>query len=113
MTGSFYGGVLGHSEERQRVYVEANRFKAGKPNRCDGKETQMKRWKKVLFLVVAVLCVALLTVMQLAAAEKVVKFGVVGPYTGPASRSGAEFRAAAEMAFEKISYKIGDYKIEL
>jgi branched-chain amino acid transport system substrate-binding protein len=48
-----------------------------------------------------------------AAAEKVFKLGVLGPFTGPSARTGEEFQNAAKMAFEKINYKIGDYKIEL
>jgi branched-chain amino acid transport system substrate-binding protein len=47
------------------------------------------------------------------AQEKVFKVGVVGPFTGPAAKAGEEFRASAETAFEKVNYKIGDYKIEL
>jgi branched-chain amino acid transport system substrate-binding protein len=45
--------------------------------------------------------------------EKVFKLGVDGPFTGPAARTGEEFKGAVQMAFEKINYKIGDYKIEL
>lgn len=47
------------------------------------------------------------------AAEKVLKVGVLGPYTGPSARVGEEFKAATQMAFEEINYTIGDYKIEL
>ena len=47
------------------------------------------------------------------AQEKVFKFGVLGPYTGPGANVGAEMKNGAMMAFEKIGYKIGDYKIEL
>ncbi|MFN8455212.1 MAG: ABC transporter substrate-binding protein [Anaerolineae bacterium] len=45
--------------------------------------------------------------------EKIFKLGVDGPFTGPAARTGEEFKGAAQMAFEKVNYKIGDYKIEL
>ena len=44
---------------------------------------------------------------------KTFKLGVLGPFSGPAARTGQEFRGAAEMAFEAIDYQIGDYKIEL
>lgn len=44
--------------------------------------------------------------------EKILKVGVLGPYTGPASRVGEEFKNAATMAFETVNYKIGDYKIQ-
>ena len=46
-------------------------------------------------------------------AQKVFKLGVLGPYTGPGANVGSEFKNADMMAFEKIGYKIGDYKIEL
>jgi len=48
-----------------------------------------------------------------ALAEKVLKVGVMGPMTGVAAKTGEEFRGSAELAFEKIGYKIGDYKIEI
>ncbi|MEW6265120.1 MAG: ABC transporter substrate-binding protein [Thermodesulfobacteriota bacterium] len=47
------------------------------------------------------------------AQEKVLKIGGISPYTGPASRTGAEFKAAMQLAFEKVGHKIGDYKVEL
>jgi branched-chain amino acid transport system substrate-binding protein len=47
------------------------------------------------------------------AQSKTFKVGVVGPFTGPAAKTGEEFRASAETAFDKINYQIGDYKIEL
>jgi len=46
-----------------------------------------------------------------AAEEKILKVGVQGPFSGPSARTGEEFKGAAEMAFEAIDYKIGDYKI--
>jgi branched-chain amino acid transport system substrate-binding protein len=52
-------------------------------------------------------------VVQPPAQQKVFKLGVLGPFTGPSARTGAEFRASAELAMEKIDYTIGDYKIEL
>jgi branched-chain amino acid transport system substrate-binding protein len=45
--------------------------------------------------------------------EKVLKIGVSGPFTGPSARTGEEFKGSAQMAFEAINYKVGDYKIEL
>jgi branched-chain amino acid transport system substrate-binding protein len=45
--------------------------------------------------------------------EKVVKIGVLGPFTGPCARTGDEFKGATQMAFEEINYKVGDYKVEL
>lgn len=46
------------------------------------------------------------------AEEKVCKVGVIGPFTGPAARTGEEFKNSITMAFEAINYKVGDYKIE-
>lgn len=42
-----------------------------------------------------------------------IKIGVSGPFSGPNARTGQEMRGAAEIAFEKIGYKVGDYTIEL
>lgn len=44
--------------------------------------------------------------------EKICKVGVIGPFTGPAARTGEEFKNSINMAFEEIDYKVGDYKIE-
>ncbi len=44
--------------------------------------------------------------------EKVLKVGVLGPFTGPGARVGQEFRGAVEMAFEQVDNKIGDYNVE-
>jgi branched-chain amino acid transport system substrate-binding protein len=46
------------------------------------------------------------------AGEKVVKVGIIGPFTGPAARTGEEFKNSINMAFEEVDYKVGDYKIE-
>ncbi len=46
------------------------------------------------------------------AQEKVFKVGSIGPFTGPAARTGEEFKNAINMVFEEIDYKVGDYKIE-
>lgn len=47
-----------------------------------------------------------------AGGEKVFKFGVLGPFTGPSARTGEEFRTSAEMALENVDYTIGDYTLE-
>src|SRR5215472_8599415 len=44
--------------------------------------------------------------------EKVLRVGVLGPFTGPAARTGQEFRGAVEMAFESVNYGVGGYKIQ-
>ncbi len=45
------------------------------------------------------------------ATAKTLKVGVEGPFTGPSSRVGDEFKDAVTMAFDKINWTIGDYKI--
>ncbi len=60
----------------------------------------------------ALLCLGLCAT-GVAAREKVLKVGVLGPFTGAQAKVGAEFRASTEMAMENINYKIGDYKLEL
>ena len=47
-----------------------------------------------------------------ALAEKVLKVGVLGPFTGPSAKTGEEFKASVTMAFEKVHNKVGDYKLE-
>jgi branched-chain amino acid transport system substrate-binding protein len=44
--------------------------------------------------------------------EKVLKIGILGPFTGRTSTIGEEFKGAVEMAFEKVDYRIGDYDVE-
>ena len=63
----------------------------------------------VVLTVIAALCMFAATGM---AAEKVLKLGVLGPFTGPAANTGKQFKGSVEMALEKIGGKIGDYKIE-
>ncbi len=45
--------------------------------------------------------------------EKILKVGVLGPFTGLSAATGEQDRNAIKMAFEQVDYKIGDYKIEL
>jgi branched-chain amino acid transport system substrate-binding protein len=45
-------------------------------------------------------------------AEKILKVGVVAPYTGPSSVVGDEFKNAVTMAFDTVDWKIGDYTVE-
>ena len=40
------------------------------------------------------------------------KLGILGPFSGPSARTGDEFKASANMAFEAIDWQIGKYKIE-
>lgn len=50
---------------------------------------------------------------EAAGGEKVLKVGVVAPYTGPSSIVGDEFKAAVTMAFDEIDWTIGDYTVEV
>jgi branched-chain amino acid transport system substrate-binding protein len=47
-----------------------------------------------------------------AAEPKTLKVGVLAPFTGPSARVGEEFKGAVTMAFDKINWQVGDYKIE-
>ncbi len=47
-----------------------------------------------------------------ASAEKILKFGVLGPFTGPSAKTGAEFKDSVTMAMQKIHYKVGDYTLK-
>src|SRR3989339_2005284 len=50
---------------------------------------------------------------QCFAADKILKIGVLGPFTGPSAQTGKEFQASVEMAMDTIGYTVGDYKIEV
>ena len=67
-------------------------------------------WSAVL---VGILSFIMIAAAPAAAADKPLKVGVLGPFTGPSAKNGSEFKASVEMAMEKIGYKVGDYKIEL
>ncbi len=69
------------------------------------------KWRR--FAIFLVLSLTLALAGQAVAAEKVFKLGVMGPFTGPSAKTGAEFKGSVTMALEKIGYKIGDYKIEV
>ncbi len=71
---------------------------------------QRKRWLTIVW--VAVFAVSIIA-GNAAAADKVFKLGILGPFTGPAAKSGNEMKDAAKMAFDEAGNKIGDYKIEL
>ncbi|HET89224.1 MAG TPA: amino acid ABC transporter substrate-binding protein [Chloroflexi bacterium] len=45
-------------------------------------------------------------------ATDVFKLGVLGPFSGPSARTGDEFKAAVNMAFETVNWQIGHYTIE-
>ncbi|MGD9080516.1 MAG: ABC transporter substrate-binding protein [Desulfobacterales bacterium] len=47
-----------------------------------------------------------------AGAEKVLKVGLMGPFTGPAAESGASIKNSLLMKLEEAGNKVGDYKLE-
>ncbi len=63
---------------------------------------------------IATIVVALSFIMsgQCFAADKILKVGVLGPFTGPSAQTGKEFKASFEMAMDTIKSKVGDYTIE-
>lgn len=67
---------------------------------------------KLVKLLLGAALMAFLTASPGLAQEKVLKVGSIGPFTGPAARTGEEFKNAINMVFEEIGYKVGDYKIE-
>ena len=46
-------------------------------------------------------------------AEKVCKIGIIGPFTGPAARTGEEFKNSITMAFDEIGNKVGNYRLQV
>ena len=44
---------------------------------------------------------------------KTLTVGVMAPFTGPSARVGEEFKYSVTMAFDKVDWTIGDYKIEI
>lgn len=71
----------------------------------------MKR--KSSFICVMIACFLLGVFAGLAPAqEKPLKIGIIGPFTGPSAKTGAEFKGSVTLALEKINYKVGDYKLE-
>jgi branched-chain amino acid transport system substrate-binding protein len=73
----------------------------------------MKQSRKITALVLVLLVALVFGAGSTTAAEKVVKVGVTSPLTGSYAMWGRDTKAAVEMAFDAIGYKIGDYKFEL
>ncbi|MGD8290641.1 MAG: ABC transporter substrate-binding protein [Desulfobacterales bacterium] len=71
----------------------------------------MKRQKWWVILMIAI-SVSMFFGNQAVAADKVLKIGIMGPFTGPSAKTGNEFKGSVTLALEKIDYMIGDYKIE-
>jgi len=67
---------------------------------------------KTRFLVIIAIVASLFLFTSFAgAADKVLKVGVLGPFTGPSAKSGQEFKDSVKMGLDKIGGKVGDYTI--
>lgn len=51
-------------------------------------------------------------VVDVSQAEKILKVGIVAPFSGPNARAGEEMRNSITMAFEEVNFKVGSYRIE-
>ena len=67
--------------------------------------------RSLTFGILAMLSVYALSLPS-AYAEKVLKVGILGPFTGAQSKVGAEFKGSVTLALEEIDYKIDDYKVK-
>jgi len=73
----------------------------------------MKNYVKSIALITLVAGLVILGLCASApAAPKAIKVGIVAPYTGPNARVGEELKDIHIMAFDSISWMVGDYKIE-
>ena len=73
----------------------------------------MQRSMKGLFFALAIMFSLVFMVNAGVAADKVLKVGVLGPFTGPSAKTGSEFKGSVTMALDKIGSKVGDYSIEV
>jgi len=70
-------------------------------------------WMMILLTTLTTQCGTPQATQAPVAEGKVLKVGVLSPFTGPSATVGEQAKNAVTMAFEKIDYKIGGYKIEL
>ena len=70
------------------------------------------RTKRFLSIVIAATMLISLVAMN-AGAEKVLKVGLMGPFTGPAAQSGASIKNSLLMRLDEAGNKVGDYKLEI
>lgn len=54
-----------------------------------------------------------LTTANSIAKQNELRIGVVAPLTGPAARTGVEFKYSIKMAFDEVGNKIGDYNVKI
>jgi branched-chain amino acid transport system substrate-binding protein len=69
------------------------------------------RTRRFLLIFIAVTFLISFIAMN-AGAEKVLKVGLMGPFTGPAAQSGASIKDSLLMKLEEAGNKVGDYKLE-
>ena len=69
------------------------------------------RTKRFLTIIIAVAFLISFAAMN-AGAEKVLKVGLMGPFTGPAAESGNSIKNSLLMKLEEAGNKVGDYKLE-
>jgi branched-chain amino acid transport system substrate-binding protein len=69
--------------------------------------------KARLLAIVTVVASLFLFTSFAGAADKILKIGVMGPFTGPSAKAGQEFRDSVKMGMDKIGGKIGPYKLEV
>jgi len=74
--------------------------------------TEAQMISKKFSLKTAAICLFLSVFATTVAAEQTLKVGILGPFTGPSAKTGAEFKGSVTMAFEKVNNKIGDYTLE-
>ncbi|MEJ2731265.1 MAG: ABC transporter substrate-binding protein [Deltaproteobacteria bacterium] len=70
------------------------------------------RTKRFLLIFIAATFLISLAAMN-AGAEKVLKVGIMGPFTGPAAQSGNSIKDSLLMKLEEAGNKVGDYKLEI
>ena len=70
------------------------------------------RTKRFLTIIIAAAFLLSFGAMN-AGAEKVLKVGLMGPFTGPAAESGASIKNSLLMRLEEAGNKVGDYKLEI
>jgi branched-chain amino acid transport system substrate-binding protein len=95
------------------MYVSGFLFFISKAGATPEQMEEKMHKKKLLMNVMAACFALILLTTGTALAEKTLKVGVLGPFTGPSAKTGAEFKASVEMAMEKIHSTVGDYKIKI
>jgi len=69
------------------------------------------RTKRFLFIIIAAIFLISFAAMN-AGAEKVLKVGIMGPFTGPAAESGQSIKNSLLLKLDEAGNKVGDYKLE-